>query len=425
MPSNRGAIAIMSGTAAGQAITLIAMPMLSRLYDPNAFGTYTILLALATPLTTIATLRFELAIPLPKRDVQAYGLVWLGMISAFTMCGVCTIVSLTLNQTLAGAFGHNDLAPVLWLVPAMAISMAIYLLLSQLALRAMQFQMIATRNATQAITSVAFQLIFGKVGFSATGLPLGTAGGQAVGTLSMVGILRSDWSTLKRAARPRLLMALAHRYQRFPRYLTLSGLLNNMGLQLPVLLIAGSYSASVTGWLGMAQRVLAVPVMLIGTAMAQVFLANASKAVREQQPSLVLEIKSTTRRLLLLSVLVAIPILVAGPRAFELVLGTQWRTSGVYAQGLVFGLLAQLVVSPVSGTLSVLERQGAQLAWDTFRLATVSASVAVGVRIGLSAQQVMWIFGSTLAITYAALLIMCLKAASSYDRSTTFGTMVR
>ena len=67
----RGAIVLSSGSAGAQLLLVLAAPILTRLYTPEDFGLlaiYTSLLALAG---VISSLRYELAIPLPKEDEEA------------------------------------------------------------------------------------------------------------------------------------------------------------------------------------------------------------------------------------------------------------------------------------------------------------------------------------------------------------------
>jgi hypothetical protein len=67
----RSVAVLASGTAISQAIPIAAMPVLTRLYTPEEFGTVVLYLALASLLGVVATARYELAIPLPHDDIEA------------------------------------------------------------------------------------------------------------------------------------------------------------------------------------------------------------------------------------------------------------------------------------------------------------------------------------------------------------------
>lgn len=415
----RGAMTLMGGTALGQALGVLMIPVLARVYSPAEFGVYTVVMALAAPLTTIATLRFELAVPLPRRNSHAYALVAAGFISTLLVTLVALVVTLALPDAISSALGKPDLPSSLWLVPVIAGSMAFYLLLGQLALRELRFRALAGRNALQSMVTLLLQFLAGTSGHSSLGLPIGVAGGQSLGLLAL---LRGSGLRSREARwglRPRVIRVVARRYRRFPLYLTISGLMNVLGLQLPVLLIAAANSTDVAGWLGMAQRVLAFPVMLIGAALGQVYLASAARAVRGDTGLVSPLLRTTTKRLSVLAVAIGVPVLALGPWLFESVLGESWRTSGVYGQALAVGLIVQLVAVPISTTLSVLERQGLQFAWDGLRLVLVSGAVYLSIRAGASPQTVVWVLSAGLAITYAASIQLSWRAANHADRTTT------
>lgn len=410
-------MALMGGTAFGQALGVVMIPFLSRLYSPTEFGVYTVVMALAAPLTTIATLRFELAVPLPRRDSHAYALVVAGFISTVIVSLLALIVTLAIPDAIGTALGNSDLPVALWLVPVVGGSMAAYLLLGQLALRELRFGALAGRNAVQSTATLLLQLLAGVSGHSSLGLPAGAAGGQCVGLLALLRGAGLHSAPARWGLRPRVIRVVTRRYRRFPMYLTVSGLMNVLGLQLPVLLIAAANSAEVAGWLGMAQRVLAFPVTLIGAAVGQVYLASAAKSIRAGTGLVLPLLRVTARRLGLVAVAIGAPILVFGPWLFATVLGESWRTSGAYGQALAIGLIVQLVAVPVSTTLTVLERQGLQFAWDALRLIVVSGAVYLAIRMGASTQTVMWVLGAGLAFTYAASIHLSWRVARDADRT--------
>ena len=65
---------VASGQALGLGVTVLASPILSRLYSPRDFGLLAIFSTLIGVITTFATLRYENAIPLPNDDWLAHSL---------------------------------------------------------------------------------------------------------------------------------------------------------------------------------------------------------------------------------------------------------------------------------------------------------------------------------------------------------------
>jgi O-antigen/teichoic acid export membrane protein len=92
---------------------------------------------------------------------------------------------------------------------------------------------------------------------------------------------------------------------------------------------------------------------------------------------------ATTWHLLLFGVLSLGAVVVAGPQLFALVFGSAWTEAGRFAQFLAFISLSQLVVNPVAQTLTVLDRQEIQLAWDALCFGML-------LLVFLAAQQLTW-----------------------------------
>jgi O-antigen/teichoic acid export membrane protein len=107
---------------------------------------------------------------------------------------------------------------------------------------------------------------------------------------------------------------------------------------------------------------------------------------------------TTTWRLLVFGVLALGLVVVAGPQLFGLVFGSVWTEAGRYAQFLAFVSLGQLVVGPISQTLTVFDRQDLQLACDALRFAVL-------LLIFFAADQLVWSPLLTIAVLSAGMTL--------------------
>lgn len=67
----RGVSILVSGTAAAQALTVLAAPLLTRLYSPDDFGLLAVYASLLSLIMVVSSLRYKLAIRLPEDDGEA------------------------------------------------------------------------------------------------------------------------------------------------------------------------------------------------------------------------------------------------------------------------------------------------------------------------------------------------------------------
>jgi O-antigen/teichoic acid export membrane protein len=139
-------------------------------------------------------------------------------------------------------------------------------------------------------------------------------------------------------------------------------------------MLAGLYGSQVTGWFGLAQKVMFLPLSLIGVAVGQVFLGEAAQAMKEDPNSLADLFRRITRRMLVF----CIPIIGGGalsPWLFPIIFGAQWATAGTYAACISVYCAVQLVVSPISTIAILRKRQDLQFIFDTLRAGMVALAL--------------------------------------------------
>jgi O-antigen/teichoic acid export membrane protein len=160
----------------------------------------------------------------------------------------------------------------------------------------------------------------------------------------------------------------------FPMYSLPSAVLDTLGGILVVPLIASMYGADAAGQFVLAFQVTTFPMAIVGRSVADSFhtvLADARRAT----PDAMMRVFRHT--FLMMAVVAAGPVLVLiiwGPEIFAFVFGQSWRVSGGIAGYLMLGAAAQLVVSPLSRAMVVLNGQRRKLFYDI-----LSVCVTVGV----------------------------------------------
>ena len=77
----RHVVTLASGTALGQLLLVLALPVLTRLYTPADYGALAVYSSTLTVLLVLASLRFEVAIPLPDDDRAAGSLLALSLLA--------------------------------------------------------------------------------------------------------------------------------------------------------------------------------------------------------------------------------------------------------------------------------------------------------------------------------------------------------
>src|SRR5690606_12204417 len=87
----RNILTVVSGTAGAQALTLAFMPVIARIYGPEAYGVLGTFLSVTLMLIPVAALTYPIAIVLPRRDGDARGLVRLSLMLAVLLAALTAL----------------------------------------------------------------------------------------------------------------------------------------------------------------------------------------------------------------------------------------------------------------------------------------------------------------------------------------------
>lgn len=394
------------GTALGQGLVVLASPVLTRLYTPEDLGALTVYTSILAILLVVVSLRYEISIPLPDSDSVGASLLGVTLLAVFGMSALIAAGTLVFGGPLVDFVNAPALRGYLWLLPLGLVGAGTYQALSYWAVRKQAFGRIARTKLTQSIG-----LVFTQIGLGLLTLgPVGLLAGQVVGYTAGSGNLarsawREDMAVLKTVTLGAMRRA-ASRYRRFPLLASGAALLNSGGVQLPPLLLAAFYGPQVAGWFGLGQRVIRMPMTLVGQSVAQVYLSEASRLAQEDPPGMRRLFLRTASRLCLTGSLPIVLLGLAGPWLFAFVFGGAWREAGLYVQVLAVMFAVQFAVVPLSQTLNVLERQDLQLAWDASRLVLVVAGLVAASQLGWTATTAILAYGIAMTVAYVILFFL-------------------
>lgn len=346
-----------AGTVVAQGIMVLALPVLSRLYSPADFTLLAVYTSILSLVSVVSCLRFNIAIPLPEDDREAINLVAICLLSALFFATATAIPALFLPEQAARLLGQPAIQAWLWAIPVGILFATIYDALQYWATRKKRYGLVTRTRMTRALGGAGVQLGAGVADAS----PMGLIAGHAVYSgLGGVGLAREMWKHDRKIlgdVSPRAMAVAARNYRRFPGYSVPEALFNTAGPELSLLIIAAVAVGPEAGFLMLAMRVLGLPMGLVGSSLAQVYLSEAPQKLREG------ELSMFTRQIMWTLFKTGTPLLLplglAAPFAFPIVFGEEWERAGVIVMWLTPMFILQLVASPVSMVLHVTGK----LAW--------------------------------------------------------------
>lgn len=402
--ARRGFLALVSGTAAGQGLAILAAPVLSRLYSPSAFGVFIFILTISGILAVVASLRLDYAIPLTSSLDEARNLTRASMWSS-AIVGALTLAGVVVFDGPLSSFAGFEFLPWgLWL-PLLVTLTAVFNILSQAALRSRKYGAVARRTVIQGVGTVVGQLGAAIVSRS----PGGLLSGQLLGrSLGIVALARTSKTLLRRADEetPRATM---RRYWRFPVVFAPSALINTLGASLPLLVVASRYGVHEAGLLGLTQRLAAVPAALVGVAVGQVFSAEISARIRNGQSHNRDLFLRTAYRLGVLGFVITVGLFTIAPWLLPVALGHRWAGSGGYAEATALVVGVGFVISPLSFVFLAYERVRSLALLDILRVGLVLGPGLLCYELGLSPITAVWAMSAGQLVTYAITWFVALR----------------
>ena len=117
----RNVVKLVSATGIAQVIQLLATPVLTRIYSPDEFASYQLFYSIASVISVVATFRYELAIVIPKDEIDAKSIVS-GSLLINTGLSVLTLLLLSIVDFAK----ESDLPNYFYLLPLYVFSAGIF-----------------------------------------------------------------------------------------------------------------------------------------------------------------------------------------------------------------------------------------------------------------------------------------------------------
>lgn len=400
---------VLLGTMGAQMISLGVMLILVRLYSPEDIGAFSVWLSMGTIIAVVVTGRYEMALFSGESAEDTPAIVklvlQLALLLSVLVTGIVFLSALFIEHVplIIKDYGFA-LAAVVF---GMGINKVV---LSLLTLQQAFNKLGIARIALAGSVAIA-QVLAGWLAIGVAGLIYGQVAGVVLATFLAClwfekGWLRECWST-----RNEVVCAVARRYINFPKFSLPADLINTVASQLPVILIASKFGAEAAGWFALTLKMMGAPISLLAASVLDVFKEQAARDYRAQGNCVSIFLK-TFKVLGLLALAPFLAFGFLGEWAFGFFFGQQWMESGRYAVLLIPMFYMRFVMSPLSYTIYIAQRQKMDLFWQIALLALTLACFLIADGI----DSALWSYSIGYAIMYAIYFLLsynCAKGVSS------------
>ena len=380
------ALTLLSGAGIVMVIGYLALGIITRLYLPSELGIGKYFVTIIGLVGAIASLRYEDALMLPKKDEDAAVLIWLSCSVMMVSASLLAILSIWSNE-IAAFLTFPAIAPYLPLIPLALIFMRSGKIAEFWLVRKRAFRHISAGHV-----SLTLSMVLGRIGAGIPPINANEAGhiggfifGHFVSCVFFIWVaLRRSGTAIRAALNWRGMIQAAIRYRRFALFSTPSSMIGALMGHLVVLLVpfffASEISEEALGFYGIAFAAIAIPISYISRSVAHPFFISAAEA--QFSGNLASITSLVHRRLIMIGFFPVLAVMLAGPDFFELWLGEPHRQTGIYATYIGSWLVLGSVVSPLTRVYDVTEHQRLDFLMALLLLVCLSSALIWGGQTG-------------------------------------------
>ncbi|WP_042221723.1 oligosaccharide flippase family protein [Oceanobacillus manasiensis] len=362
---------ISTGTMLGQLISLITLPVLTRIYGAEIFGIWALIHSLSLIINSFSDFGLSYSLMVEKDNKIPKGYKIISTISLF----ISLLSSLIL--TLFYVFMNEDIM----------VSYSIFFVLIFLtSFLSQQVQICYTwLNRKEEYDVLMKNPILNQSIYSVVGIMLGFLGFVQYGFF-IAHILGSFVTLINMKSKlPKGLVTFDFKEiylyirenRKFALYQTPTNFSNNLKSQTPTLLINSLWGSEVLGYYSITIRILKIPVTLLGQAIGRVFFQVVTK-MKRQGEEIGEYVLNNIFKAMKVSVLPIILLVAFGDIVTVLFLGEEWVVAGHFVMILAFQYFFMFLQSSVQGLAITIEKQKYAMIANLLQVIGIIVSLIVG-----------------------------------------------
>lgn len=374
---SRNVLTLMTGTTIAQAIPIAISPILTRIYTPEDFGVFALFLAIVGFFSSVASLRYEQAILIPKRDEDAINIFALGFIIVLLISLSLLFVIILFNDNFVNYLNNEAISNWLYLIPITVFIIGIFNLLILFNNRKKKYQIISNATVLKSIVLATVQISVGFLKTGVDGLIIGQVVSQFFANIKLIKSILKDKILLSKIDRFKMI-TLAKKYANFPKFQVPHTMLNTFSSNLPIYIFTPFFGALMVGLYSLSTRIVFTPLMIIAGASAKVYSQNITTLYSQKQDTYYFTIHFI-KSLFIKIIIPYVIFIIFAPEIFGFVFGERWTEAGIYSQILSPWMFLNVLVSTVSFIPSLVNKQKKAFFVSILQLFLTIIAIVIGV----------------------------------------------
>ncbi|PHR73268.1 MAG: hypothetical protein COA67_03655 [Lutibacter sp.] len=389
---------LLRGSVLFQIITIVSLALITRIYEPEVIGKYAVFFSITTIFGTIGTGRLELALMIPKTNIESNNIFLTGKrLSLYISTVIMLIVLLNMQFNVLESLNSK----VYLLFPIATFFLSNTLLQAQKLNRSNKFKEVGIGKFLFGLTIAFIQLFFSYFYATETTLVLGFL----IGLLVLMLYYKYHIVLDNNLTHKKFLITLRQN-KLFPLINNLGSFFNLLANQGPIILVELFFGATLTAYLSVVQKSLNAPSSLLSRAFSDVFFKKVTDK-KTTQSELKRFVKLNLKYFLLLSVLAFIVIFFFGEEVYTLVFGIKFIESSKIARIMISFFLMRFIVTGLNSIIIARKWLKLDLTFNILLFLSQITPIIIGFYFNLEFYSIitlMTIFGA-LSYLYLGFLV--------------------
>jgi len=337
-------------------ISLLTLPVITRLYDPSVFGEFQIFLSTIGILSVVSSFKYEMAIVLPKNRIEANAVFTLSLLLLILTTGVFAVLFYFLGSWFLAFINAEVLEPYIALLVISIFLSGLVQIAGYVLTREKKFHKLSNNQIIEVFTTQSLKVGLGMASPTFMGLFIS----------QIVGYILNIYLTMKTTGisfmfSGKKIRIVFHKYIKFLLYSTPAIFVNTVALQLPIFFIAKYFGAEFLGYYVFAVKLIDIPLGIAGNAISQVYYKEAIDQFHQSIQHLFTLYRNTMKKLIFFMIIPSIIIYFLAEPLIPYILGSKWSVTGEIMSVLIIWKLFEFVNAPISTTLMILNQQNIDL----------------------------------------------------------------
>lgn len=407
---------MMAGNVTAQLAVVLLAPVITRLYLPEHIGVMAVIISIVSVLSVISCMRYEMAVVLPKSEKEAQNLVAICLALTIIISLVSLVAIPFVNEWAESLAQIQGVRFFLYLVPLGVIAHGLETTFRFWFTRKKNFALIAKTRMITPLSTNGIKIVAGLlVGSSIFWLIIGDILGiSIVAAIFAIAFIQNNFQQFKNSISQREIRAVARKYDSFPKYDSVTALMNAISQNLPAFLFAYYFSFEFVGYYALAGKILKKPVQLVSNSVRGVFLQRVAE-IRGKGKNARSNFIKTTAALAALGIIPFGILAIEGEWIFSFVFGAKWATAGLYARFLSPWLFLLFINPPATQIILIEQKLFYHLIFQIFLLSFRGIAIISGYYISSDPWVAVALFSGVGVIANFILIVYAYKLTSDNE----------